>query len=111
MEKPQCGECELEINDLEPIRCGFCEASFHFNQQCSGLNARTMKDAFQSGKAMFFCPPCRNELNGRSIQAYLADNHNRQPDAIPPLSDVPKQVQELFTVVEKLSQKIDNFTG
>lgn len=111
MAKLLCGECKQEINDLEPIRCGFCEASFHINQQCCGLNCRTMKDAFASGKAMFICSFCRSKLNGRSIEAYIADNCNRQQEAMPPLADVPKQVQELFTVVEKLSQKIDNFTG
>ncbi|XP_062543283.1 uncharacterized protein LOC134210889 [Armigeres subalbatus] len=111
MAKKQCGECKQEINDLEPICCGFCEASFHINQQCCGFNSRSIKEAFASGKAMFICPPCRTELNGRSIRAYLADNPRSQPDEMPQLAEIPKQVQELFTVVEKLSQKIDNFAG
>lgn len=47
------------------------------------------------------------------MQAYIADNRNSQHDGTPncQLADVPKQVHELFTVVEKLSQKIYNFTG
>lgn len=32
MAKQRCVECKQEINNLEPILCGFCEASFHI--QC-----------------------------------------------------------------------------
>ena len=109
MEKKLCGECKLEVNDLEPIRCGFCDARYHINQQCCGFNSRVCKDLFSQGKIIFICPHCRDELNGQSIGAYVADMIDKQP---PPhsqqLNDLPGQVQKLDEVVEGLSKKIDN---
>lgn len=105
MEKKQCGECKLDIHDLEPMCCGLCESFYHISQQCCGLNVRPLRDALMSGKTIFICSACRTELNGRSIRAYFANNHQSQS----PLADLPGQVQQLFDVVADLSKKIDDF--
>lgn len=105
MEKKQCGECQLEINEIEPLRCGFCEIYFHISVQCCGFNlSRTNKDLFTQGKALFICSTCRDKLNGRSVKSYLTDelaNGTTSPDGL------PAQVQQLFTLVESLSDKVD----
>ena len=67
-----------------------------------------MKEAFSTGKALFVCPPCRTELNGRSVRAYFADKPICQPNDTQALAELPGQVQQLFEVVDKLSKKIDN---
>lgn len=104
MEKKQCGACQLEINDLEPVRCGFCEGCFHISQQCCGFNLRACKDVFTQGKVMFICTPCKIKLNGRSIRAYIADL-----DTPPSTTDnsLASSLQQLSGVVEALSKKVD----
>lgn len=108
MEKQQCGECQLEINDLEPLCCGFCEVYFHINQQCCGLNIRNMKEPLSSGKIMFICHCCREELKGRSIRRYIAEQHHQTKT--PALAFLPVQVQQLHDVVAELSRKVDSFS-
>lgn len=105
MAKNKCGKCEQEINDLEPMRCGFCDGFFHLSQACCGINARSMKEAFTTGKVMFICHSCREELKGRSIRRYI-DEQNQQTDS-PPLDALPGQVQQLSGIVAELSKKID----
>ncbi|XP_055522916.1 uncharacterized protein LOC129717096 [Wyeomyia smithii] len=108
MEKTLCGECNLAVNDLEPIRCGFCETCFHINQQCCGINSRLCKEFLAQGKIIFICPSCREVLNGRSVCAYVTELQSNQPSQPQPIADLPAQVQKLFDVVDKLSRKIDN---
>lgn len=109
MEKQQCGECQHEINDLEPLCCGFCEVYFHINQQCCGLNVRNMKEPLSSGKIMFICQSCREELNGRSIRRYIAEQqHVEHP---PALASLPAQVQQLHEIVAELGKKVDRFAA
>lgn len=109
MAKKQCGKCDQEINDLEPMRCGFCEAFFHTSQTCCGINARSMKEAFSSGKAILICHSCRDELKGRSIRRYIAELETKQnqPADSPILNALPAQVQQLSDVVAELTKKID----
>ena len=110
MEKQQCGECHIEINDLEPVRCGFCETSFHISQNCCGINMRSCKEGFAQGKFLFVCTKCRNELNGRSIRAYISDEVNR--NATPTATDnINTQLQQLSGVVAELSRKVDNIAN
>ena len=109
MEKKICGECKEAINDLEPLRCGFCEAFLHVTQTCLGFNSRGLKEAFAQRKVLIMCMTCRESLNGRSIQSYIADTH--QPPSVPSdLKDLPAQVSQLSNVVKALSTKFDNFT-
>lgn len=108
MDKKLCGECKLAVNDLEPMRCGFCDTFFHINQQCCGLNSRLCKDFFTLGKIMFICPTCRVTLNGRSICTYVADLKLNQTTQSQNLNELPAQVQKLFDVVDVLSKKIDS---
>lgn len=109
MEKKQCKECKLEVNDIEPVRCGFCDAFFHISQQCCGFNHRANRDILSQGKAVFFCNDCRVELNGRSIKCYLQDKLDAQPSAH--AGDTPdnlsSQVQLLADAVGKLTKKVD----
>lgn len=108
MEKKQCKECKLEVNDIEPVRCGFCDALFHISQQCCGFNHRANRDLFSQGKAMFICTDCRSELNGRSVKRYLEDNADSQTCPVVASSDnLSTQVQLLTDVVDKLSKKVD----
>lgn len=109
MEKKQCKECKLEINDIEPVRCGFCEAFFHISQQCCGFNHRANRDILSQGKAMFICNDCWVELNGRSIKCYLNDKLNTQSSAqVDDTSDnLSSQVQLLADAVGKLTKKVD----
>lgn len=111
MAKKVCGECKLDINDLEPLICGLCESYYHISQNCCGLNIRILKEAFTTGKAIFVCPSCRTELNGRSVRSFFTDKSNCQSNDTQPPADLPGQVQQLFEVVNKLSDKIDNFTN
>ncbi|XP_055522500.1 uncharacterized protein LOC129716691 [Wyeomyia smithii] len=99
MEKKQCGECKQAVNDIEPIRCGFCENCYHINQQCCGFNSRGCKDLFALGDIMFICPICRELLNGRSIRSYIADLQlplSEQPTQSSQLTELPAQAQKLF---------------
>lgn len=98
----------MAVNDLEPIRCGFCDTHYHINQQCCGLNTRHCKDFFALGKIMFICPTCRLTLNGRSISAYVADLQLNQTSQPQNLAELPAQVQKLCDVVDGLSKKIDS---
>lgn len=103
-----CAECKLEVNDLEPVICGFCEALFHIRPQCCGFNQRSCKDVFSQGKVLFICSVCRNELNGRSVRDYIKDMQNLHTAPARPDS-LDDQVQQLTAVVETLSHKLDNF--
>lgn len=109
MAKKQCGKCEQDINDLEPIRCGFCDGFFHISQNCCGINARGLKDAFSTGKIMYVCQICRDELNGRSIRRFMAEQQQHQTDSSP-LASLPAQVREISDVVAALSKKIDDLS-
>ena len=111
MEKKRCGACSEEINELEPVRCGFCEAVFHIQPQCIGFNLRTCKDAFSKGAVMFICPPCKSELSGRSIRAYIADLNSPQPNQSDSSNGLALQLQQLSGLVEVLSKKVDNITS
>ena len=111
MEEKQCEECKQIINDIEPVRCFFCEACFHINQQCCGLNSRVCREYFAQGKILFACPTCRTMLKGRSFSAYIEEKQLDQPSQLQPLSDLPAQVQKLFEVVDGLSKKIDSLPG
>ena len=110
MEKKLCGECKLEINDLEPVRCGFCEACYHINQKCCGFNSRICKELFALGKILFICPQCRDKLNGRSINTYVADALNSQNAQSLQLVDLPSQVQKLCEMVDGLSNKVESMS-
>lgn len=106
MEKKQCGECQLEINEIEPLRCGFCEVYFHISMQCCGFNlSRASKDLFSQGKAVFVCSNCRDKMNGRSVKQYFTDELTH--DTTPSPDGLPAQVQQLFNLVESLSDKVD----
>ena len=97
MEKKLCGECKQAVNDIEPIRCGFCEDCYHINQQCCGFNSRVCKD--------LFAPECKELLNGCSIRSYMADMQLpqlEQPAQTSHLTELPAQVQKLFEVVDGL---------
>lgn len=109
MESKQCGECKLDVHDLEPVCCGFCETFYHIRPQCCGFNQRSCKDIFAQGKAMFICANCRIELNGRSIRAYIADVNKNIPPPPSHSDALSVQVQQLSGLVEVLSQKVDNF--
>lgn len=110
MDKKHCGECKQEINDLEPLRCGFCEAFLHISQNCCGINSRGLKEAFAQGKLLLMCTSCREMLAGRSISAYIAEIPSTM--SVPPASvDLPAQMKQLSEVVEGLSRKIDRFAG
>lgn len=105
MEKKQCGACQLEVNEIEPLRCGFCDVYFHIGPQCCGFNlSRPSRDLFSQGKALFMCPSCREELNGRSIKSYITDMHESN---IPPPDDLQIQVQKLTKLVDTVCQKVD----
>ena len=54
---------------------------------------------------MFICDSCRDELKGRSICRYFAEQ--QQPTDSPVLNALPAQVQQLSKVVADLSKKID----
>lgn len=106
MEKKQCGACKLDVNEIEPLRCGFCDVYFHIGPQCCGFNlSRSSRDLFSQGKAMFLCTDCREELNGRSVKSYLADMH--VPDTAPS-SGLQSQVEQLRKLVETVSEKVDS---
>ena len=111
MAKKQCGECGGDINDLEPVCCGFCESFYHIDQNCCGFKSRLLKEVFAAGKAMFICPPCRTELNGRLIKSYLAEKSDCQPNESPLLADLPGQVVQLSEAVKKLNEKIDTLAS
>lgn len=113
MDRKYCGECKQEINDLEPMRCGFCDAFLHISQNCCGINSRGLREAFALGKLLLVCTACRSELNGRSIRSYIADTQVAPlaPPELPILSTLPEQVQQLSNVVETLSKKIDNLSS
>lgn len=105
MEKKQCGACQLEVNEIEPLRCGFCDVYFHIGQQCCGFNlSRPSRDLFSQGKAMFVCQICRDELNGRSVKSYIADIRAPVTSSSPGLQT---QVQQLSKLVETLNEKVD----
>lgn len=108
MERKQCVECKCDINDLEPLRCGYCEGYLHISQQCCGINARGLKEHFASGKLLLICSSCREELKGRSISSYIVNTKQSHSPSIPNLA---AQFQQLCGVVEALSNKIDDFTS
>ena len=110
MEKKQCGECKQAINDLDPVRCGFCDDYFHISQQCCGFNTRGNKDALTQGKIMFVCSPCRDKLKGRCVNANVADKLNDNQSQAACVADLPKQVVKLVDAMDALGQKIDNFS-
>lgn len=112
MAKKLCKECQLEVNDIEPIRCGFCDAFFHISQQCCGFNHRANRDLFAQGKVMFICTECRSELKGRSIKTFL-ENSLKSQTASPVVMDpnLSSQVQLLAEVVDKLGKKVDALTS
>ncbi|XP_055605173.1 uncharacterized protein LOC129753381 [Uranotaenia lowii] len=97
-DKKQCGECQLIINDLEPIGCGFCGNFFHISQQCCGFNIRLNRELFTQGKVIFICTPCRNELNGRSIRRFIDDNSISDGNSVP------------ITALDKLTQQLDSLS-
>lgn len=111
MEKKECKECRMEVNDIEPVRCGFCDALYHISQQCCGFNYRTNRDILSQGKLVFICTDCRAELNGRSIKCYLEDkqkSNNIPPANVDASDSLSSQVQLLAGVVDKLSKKVDD---
>lgn len=108
MDKKQCGECSLAINELEPIRCGFCDAYFHISQQCCGFNIRVNRELFSNGKAMFICPKCKDTLQGRSVCSYLKESLISQSSTSLDLEQLSNQVQNLANLVESLSKKVEN---
>lgn len=71
------------------------------------MNIRNLKEAFSSGRLLFICQSCGDELNGRSIRRYIDEQQQTQP---PPLAALPAQVQQLSDVVAVLSKKIDDLT-
>ncbi|XP_053691469.1 uncharacterized protein LOC128739986 [Sabethes cyaneus] len=113
MEKKQCLECKNDINDIEPLRCGFCDGYMHISQTCCGINSRGLKEPFAQGKLMLLCTACKNELNGRSIRVYIADIQHGSPNMpnVPVSTELPVKVQQLSDIVESLSKKIDNLTS
>lgn len=111
MESKQCGECRHEINDLEPLCCGFCETLFHISQNCCGINLRSCRDIFAQGKALFICPQCRNDLNGRSIRKYIEDQNKIEKSTVVSTDNLSIQIQQLSCVVDTLSKKVDRITS
>lgn len=111
MDKKHCGECSLEINELEPIRCGFCDTYFHISQQCCGFNNRANRDLFSNGKAMFICPKCRDILNGRSVCSFLKESLGPQSSSPMDLNLLSNQVQKLSSLVESLSKQVENIVN
>ena len=111
MEKKHCGACSEEINDLEPVRCGFCDGVYHIRHQCCGFNLRTCSEAFARGAVMFICPQCKSELKGRSVRAYIADLNSPQLSGSEASNGVASQLQQLSSLVEALSKKVDNITS
>lgn len=114
MAKKQCKGCQLEVNDTDSIRCGFCDAFFHISQQCCGLNHRANRDLFTQGKVMFICTDCRSELNGRSVQRYLEDalkSQSADPAVLDASNNLSSQVQLLAEVVDKLGKKVDGLAS
>lgn len=109
-----CKECELDVNDIEPVRCGFCDAVYHISQQCCGFNYRTTRDILSQGKVMFICSDCRSELNGRSVKCYLEDKMKTQttsPTSVAASDNLSSQLQLLTGVVDKLSKKVDDLAS
>lgn len=54
---------------------------------------------------MFVCSTCRDKLNGRSVKSFISD---QLACTTTPASDgLPAQVQQLFKLVESLSDKVD----
>lgn len=111
MDKKQCGECSLTINELEPIRCGFCDTHFHISQQCCGFNNRSNRELFTNGKAMFICPKCRTTLNGRSVCSYLKESIGSQSSSPLDLDELFSQVKKLTSLVESLSKQVENIVN
>ena len=107
MDPKHCGECSLVINELEPIRCGFCDTYFHISQKCCGFNNRANRDLFSNGQAMFICPKCRDTLNGRSVCTYIEETMSPQPPPSVDLNLLSDQVQKLTSLVEALSKKVE----
>lgn len=57
---------------------------------------------------MFVCPVCRDELNGKSVRSYIDDKlKSHEPSS----HSLPDQVQQLSTLVESLSQKVDSIAA
>ena len=106
MEKKLCGECQLPINEIEPACCGLCETHFHIGQQCCGFNSRAHRDLFSLGKAVFICPTCKDELNGRSIRAYFTEKLETKPVG-PSNAATTDQFHQLCETVGALSEKVD----
>ena len=104
MEKHLCGECERKINDLEPLRCGFCDAFMHI--ACCDVNSRSLKDAIAFGKLMLLCSKCRGELNGHSVRRYIADICVQQQQQVPPAPPVPQSLIDLPAQVHLLSDAV-----
>lgn len=111
MDKRHCGECNLVINELEPIRCGFCDTFFHISQQCCGFNSRSHKELFSNGKAMFICPECRNTLGGRSICSFLKGSTDSHSPSQLNLDELFSQVKKLTSLVESLSKRVEHITN
>ncbi|XP_053686336.1 uncharacterized protein LOC128735877 [Sabethes cyaneus] len=111
MAKKHCGECKHEINDLEPIFCGFCETYFHISQNCCGINTRGWMECLLQGKLLFVCAACRANLNGRSVRSYIDATLHSHEKQLPDLACLPSQVQQLSDVVAALSKKIDDFSA
>lgn len=101
----------MVINELEPVRCGFCDAYFHISQQCCGFNTRATKDLFANGKAMFICPKCRDTLNGRSVCSFLKESLGTPSSSPVDLNLLCNQVQKLARVVESLSKQVENIVN
>ncbi|XP_065075674.1 uncharacterized protein LOC135699359 [Ochlerotatus camptorhynchus] len=110
MDQKQCGECQLVINELEPLRCGFCETFYHISQQCCGINIRNLKEPLSAGKILFVCNSCRGVLQGRSIRCFIDDQQQQQMQP-PSLASLPDQVRQLHDAVAELSKKVDNFSA
>lgn len=110
MENKLCGECNLPINDLEPIRCGFCDLAFHIGQQCCGFNSRAYRDLFSQGKAMFLCPACKVELNGKCFHTYLNEKLVNAP-AESTNAVTSEQFQQLVQTVGALIEKVDRLSS
>lgn len=110
MDQKQCGECQLVINELEPLRCGFCETFYHISQQCCGINIRNLKEPLSAEKILFVCNSCRGVLQGRSIRCFIDDQQQQQMQP-PSLASLPDQVRQLHDAVAELSKKVDNFSA
>lgn len=101
MNKRQCGQCKLDINDLEPIRCCFCDTFYHISAQCTGFNSRGCKELLASGKLQFICTLCRNKLNGMCVEDYI-NNALNQPCKCSHVE------QNLIAIVDKLTAVASN---